>query len=78
MSYYTYLYLFIFIGSVATGDLNFTSSQQLPLYAPLSVDTLAPPAIVPPAPTFVVPSARSTSEQNLHPFNTNPFDLDAQ
>jgi hypothetical protein len=71
MSYYTYSYLFIFIGSVATGDLNFTSSQQLPLYAPLSVDTLAPPAIVPPlappasvppGPTFVVPLARSTSE----------------
>jgi hypothetical protein len=63
--------LFIFIGSVATGDLNFTSSQQLPPYAPLSVDTLAspaivpplaPPASVPPGPTFVVPSARSTSE----------------
>jgi hypothetical protein len=71
MSYYTYSYMFIFVGSVAMGDLNFTSSQQLPPYAPLPVDTLAPPAIVPPlappasvppAPTFVVPSARSTSE----------------
>jgi hypothetical protein len=81
---------------VSTGDLNFTSTQQLPPYAPLSVDTLAPPATVPPlappatvpplappasvpsAPIFVVPSARSTFEQTLHPFNTNPFDLDGQ
>jgi hypothetical protein len=85
--------MFIFIGSVSTGDLNFTSTQQLPPYAPLSVDTLAPPATVPPLappatvpplappvsiPTFVVPSARSTSEQTLHPFNTNPYDLDGQ
>uniref|UniRef100_A0A804LFV4 Uncharacterized protein n=2 Tax=Zea mays TaxID=4577 RepID=A0A804LFV4_MAIZE len=77
----------LYEGSVAMGDLNFTSSQQLPPYAPLPVDTLAPPAIVPPlappasvppAPTFVVPSARSTSKQTLHPFNTNPFDLDGQ
>jgi hypothetical protein len=86
MSYYTYSYMFIFIGSVAIGELNFTSTQ-LPPYAPLSVDTLAPPAtiphlappaIVPQAPTFVVPLARSTSEQTLHPFNTNSFDLDEQ
>jgi hypothetical protein len=56
--------------------LNFASTQQLPPpSAPLVVDTLAPPtifpllappAIVPPlapfAPTFVVPSARSTSK----------------
>jgi hypothetical protein len=54
--------MFIFIGSGATGDLNFTSTQQLPPYAPLSVDTLAPPATVPPlAPPASVPSARSTS-----------------
>ena len=75
MSYYTYSYMFIFIGSVATGQLNFTSTQQLP---PVIIPPLAPPAIVPPAPSFVVPSARSTSEQTLHPFNTNPFDLDGQ
>jgi hypothetical protein len=76
MSYYTYSYMFIFIGSVATGELNFTSTQLSP-YAPLYVDTLAPPATIPPlappaivpqVPTFVVPSARSTSEQTLHPF----------
>jgi hypothetical protein len=58
--------MFIFIGSVATGELNFTSTQRLPPYVPLSVDTLAPPAIVPPlappAPTFVIPSGRSMSE----------------
>ena len=75
MSYYTYSYMFIFIGSVATRQLNFTSTQQLP---PAIIPPLAPPAIVPPAPSFVVPSARSTSEQTLHPFNTNPFDLDGQ
>jgi hypothetical protein len=66
MSYYTYSYIYIFIGSVATRELNFTSTQRLPPYAPLSVDTLAPPATVPPlappAPTFVIPSARSMSE----------------
>jgi hypothetical protein len=59
----------------------------LPPYDPLLVDTLAPPAIVPPlaapasvppTPTFVVPSARSTFEHTLHPFSTNPFDLDGQ
>ncbi|PWZ29004.1 hypothetical protein Zm00014a_010613 [Zea mays] len=65
----------LYEGSVATGQLNFTSTQQLP---PAIIPPLAPPAIVPPAPSFVVPSARSTSEQTLHPFNTNPFDLDGQ
>jgi hypothetical protein len=42
MSYYTYPDMFIFVGSVAMGDLNFTSRQQLPPYAPIPVDILLP------------------------------------
>uniref|UniRef100_A0A804Q6X6 Uncharacterized protein n=2 Tax=Zea mays TaxID=4577 RepID=A0A804Q6X6_MAIZE len=56
----------LYEGSVATRELNFTSTQRLPPYAPLSVDNLAPPATVPPlappAPTFVIPSARIIHE----------------
>jgi hypothetical protein len=72
---------------VATGDLNFTSTQQLPppssatALAPSSATTLAPSsATVPAAPAapLVVPSARSTSEQSVNPFSTNQFDLDGQ
>jgi hypothetical protein len=81
----------LFLGSVATGDLNFTSTQQMPppSFIPVRPLTAPPggPLAVPPsgplATAFASTTAhsnRSTSEQShspLHP-NTNPFSMDFQ
>ncbi|KAJ1274920.1 hypothetical protein BS78_05G096300 [Paspalum vaginatum] len=63
-------------GSVATGDLNFTSNEQLP-----SSSILAPPTALAPSAAFTAPSVlpdRTTSEQSIIPIRTNPFALDGQ
>ncbi|WVZ51088.1 hypothetical protein U9M48_002267 [Paspalum notatum var. saurae] len=86
-------------GNVAIGDLNFTSTQEVPLLAPAIPSGRAPPsaptgrappsapaALAPPsAPATlappsapVVPSAVSSSEQGLAPFDTSPFASDVQ
>jgi hypothetical protein len=81
----------LFLGSVDTGDLNFTSTQQMPppSFIPVRPLTAPPggPLAVPPsgplATAFASTTAhsnRSTSEQShspLHP-NTNPFSMDFQ
>ncbi|KAJ1270063.1 hypothetical protein BS78_06G025900 [Paspalum vaginatum] len=83
-------------GNVAIGDLNFTSTQEVPPSAPtgrapplplaarappLPPAPLAPPsastAIAPPS-APVVPSAISSSEQGLAPFDTSPFASNVQ
>jgi hypothetical protein len=78
-----------FLGSVAIGDLNFTSTQQMPppsfilvrpLTAPPGGPLTAPPS-GPLATAFASATAHSnmsTSEQShspLHP-HTNPFSMD--
>ncbi|ONM19266.1 hypothetical protein ZEAMMB73_Zm00001d004595 [Zea mays] len=78
-------------GSVATGDLNFTSTQQMPPPSfihvrPLNAPPGGPLAAPPSGPLDIAfasataHSNRSTSEQShspLHP-NTNPFSMDFQ
>jgi hypothetical protein len=87
-----YFYSFsLFLGSVATGDLNFTSTQQMPppSFIPVRPLTTPPggPLAAPPsgplATAFASTTAhsnRSTSEQShspLHP-HTNPFSMNFQ
>jgi hypothetical protein len=81
----------LFLGSVATGDLNFTSTQQMPppsfipvrpLNAPPGGPLAAPPS-GPLATAFAsatTHSNRSTSEQSHSPLhaNRNPFSMDFQ
>ncbi|KAF8691885.1 hypothetical protein HU200_040002 [Digitaria exilis] len=63
----------LYEGSVATGNLNFTSAQQVDS-APAPTAHVSVPA---PAPTAPVPVQRSNSEQSTHNdhgyFGTNPF-----
>jgi hypothetical protein len=73
----------LFLGSVATGDLNFTSTQQMPPPSFIPVRPLtAPPGgpLATASASATAHSNRSTSEQShspLHP-HTNPFSMDWQ
>jgi len=72
---------------VAIGDLNFTSTQEVPPLAPTGrAPPSAPTGRAPPLPPAarappsapVVPAAVSSSEQGLDPFDTSPFASDVQ
>ncbi|KAJ1268284.1 hypothetical protein BS78_07G123600, partial [Paspalum vaginatum] len=73
-------------GNVAIGDLNFTSTQEVPSLAPPLAPAGPPAALTPPLapatlappPAPLVPYAASSTEHGLAPFDTSPFGSDVQ